>query len=47
MTGTDSPIDHILVTDGIRTLKHHLIADKYSIWTSDHFPIYADIVLPK
>lgn len=46
MTGTSSPIDHILCTPNIRTLKHHLIADKYSMWCSDHFPIYADLDLP-
>lgn len=47
MTGTDSPIDHILVSKGVVTLKHHLIADKYSMWSSDHFPLYADVTLPR
>lgn len=47
LTGTDSPIDHILCSTGIRCLKHHLIADLYSKWSSDHFPIYADLALPQ
>ncbi|MCQ2426876.1 MAG: hypothetical protein MJ137_00550 [Clostridia bacterium] len=42
LTGTQTPIDHILYDKSLTVLKHHLIADNVSKWCSDHFPIYAD-----
>lgn len=45
VTGTTTPIDHIFCDSRFTALRHHLIADRYSQWASDHFPIYADLLL--
>ncbi len=44
VTGSSTPIDHILFAHGaFASVKHHLVADKYTKWASDHFPVYADL----
>jgi len=45
LTGTDTPIDHILYDSRLTCTRHHLIADNVSKWCSDHFPIYSDFII--
>ncbi len=43
-TGSSVPIDHILFSGGkFESLRYHIIVSKYTKWTSDHYPIYADL----